>query len=126
MTITVKEMTTYDISDDGSTVTLSLVDDAGNPTSLRFKIPDLGNLSVTLPSLIEAALQRRLRNASFRYAYPIGSWSVEQAADPTSLIVTLRTADGFGVSFCMPRGNAAKLGRSLTEANARPAAVLAH
>ncbi|WP_439541318.1 hypothetical protein [Hyphomicrobium sp.] len=126
MSINVKEMTTYAISDDGKTVTLSLVDEDGKPASLRFQIPDIGNLSMTLPSLIEAALRRQLRDGSFRYAYPIGSWSIEQATDPASLIVTLRTKDGFGVSFSMPRGNALLLADSLSEVDARPTAMLAH
>ncbi len=115
MAINVKEMTTYNISDDGKAVTLSLVDEAGNATSLQFRIPDLGNLAMTLPSLIEAALRRQLRDGSFRYAYPIGSWAIEQSTDPASLIVTLRTRDGFGVSFSLPRGNALQLAQSLSE-----------
>lgn len=52
MTIAVKEMTTYAISDDGKTVILNLIDDTGAATALRFQIPDLGNLAMTLPSLI--------------------------------------------------------------------------
>lgn len=126
MTIHVKEMTTYSISDDGQTVTLRPEDAAGNPTSLQFRIPDLGNLAMALPSLIEAALRRQLRDVSFRYAFPMGSWSVEQSADPASLIVTLRTKDGFGVSFSMPRNNALQLAHSLSEIDLSPAAMLTH
>ncbi|MBX9864636.1 MAG: hypothetical protein K2Y42_18005 [Hyphomicrobium sp.] len=126
MTINVKEMTTYNISDDGETVTLSLEDEAGTATSLKFRIPDLGNLAITLPSLIEAALRRQLRDASFRYAFPMGAWSIEQATDPASLIVTLRTKDGFGVSFSMPRNNALQLAHSLSEIDVGPAAMLTH
>lgn len=126
MAINVKEMTTYNISDDGKTVTLGLEDDAGTSTSLSFQIPDLGNLAMTLPSLIEAALRRQLRDGSFRYAYPIGSWSIEQSTDPSALIVTLRTEDGFGVSFSMPRNNALQLAHSLSETGPKPAAILTH
>lgn len=126
MAIDVKEMTTYAISDDGKTVTLSLVDATGNPTSLRFQIPDLGNLAMTLPTLIEAALRRQLRNNSFRYTYPIGSWVIEQSTDPSSLIVTLRTTDGFGVSFSMPRADVFQFAGALSEVDDKPARVLAH
>lgn len=126
MAINVKELTTYDISEDGNTVTLSLVDEAGNPTSLRFQIADLGNLSMTLPSLIEAAMRRRNRDGSFRFAYPIGSWSIEQATDASALIVTLRTKDGFGVSFCMGRSNAMQLADCLAEVEVAPEATFAH
>lgn len=126
MAINVKELTTYDISEDGSTATLSLVDDAGNPTSLRFQITDLGNLAMTLPSMIEAAMRRRNRDGSYRFAHPIGSWSIEQASDPSALIVTMRTMDGFGVSFCMGRGNAMQFADSLAEVEAAPEAKFTH
>lgn len=113
MNIDVKELTTYHISEDGQTVALRVEDEAGAEASLRFKISELGNLVMTLPSLIEATLKRQHRDTLFRFAYPVGSWSVEEAADPGSLIVTLRTQDGFGVSFAMGRGNAEKLGRAM-------------
>jgi hypothetical protein len=38
-----------------------------------------------------------------RYAFPLASWEVEQSSDPTQSMVTLRTADGFGVCFSIPR-----------------------
>lgn len=126
MTINVKEMPTYNISDDGKTVTLSLEDEAGKPTSLQFHIPDLGNLAMTLPSLIEAALRRQFRDASFRYAYPIGSWSIEQSADPSALIVTLRTKDGVCVSFSMPQNSTLQFANSLSETDLRPMEILTH
>lgn len=126
MTIEVKELTTYKVSEDGQTVVLNLVDKAGSATSLRFQIGDLGNLVMTLPTLIEAALRRKYRDASFRYTYPIGSWAVEAASDPASVIVTLRTEDGFAVSFSMARGNAKELGHSMSSGASRPAAITAH
>lgn len=58
----------------------------------------------------------------------MGSWSIEQAIDPASVIVTLRTSDGFGISFSMERVHAVKLSQSLSdvEIEEKPAAVLAH
>ena len=126
MDIDVRELTTYHISDDGKSVVLKLVDEAGRPTSLSFQIAELGNLVMTLPSLIEAALRRQFRDTSLRYAYPIGSWSIEEASDPTSLIVTLRTKDGFGVSFSMARGKAEELGDSMSKGGTSPSAIVAH
>lgn len=126
MAIIVKEMTTYSISDDGTEITLSLIDKDNNPTSLVFQVPDLGNLAMTLPSLIEAALRRQLRDGSFRYAYPIGSWAIEQSTDPSSLIATLRTKDGFGVSFSMPRAHALQLAHALSINDDSPPPSLVH
>ena len=126
MDVDVRELTTYQISDDGQSVVLKLVDDAGNPASLRFKISELGNLVMTLPSLIEVALRRQYRDTSLRFAYPMGSWSIEEASDPASLIVTLRTKDGFGVSFSMPRGHAEELGNSMQTGGVVRSALTAH
>jgi hypothetical protein len=126
MEIDVKELTTYRISEDGETVAVRLKDGAGIETSLSFPVAALGNLVMTLPGVIEAALQRQFRDAAFRYAYPVGSWSVEEAADPGAVIVTLRTVDGFGVSFSMGRGNAEKLGYSMAGWVAKPSAFTAH
>ena len=126
MNIEVDELTTYKISEDGESVVLRLKDEAGKEISLSFKISDLGNLVMTLPGLIEGALRRQYGDASFRFAYPVGSWSVEEAADPGALIVTMRTQDGFGVSFSMARGNAEKLGRCMTSGVPRPSVLVTH
>jgi len=125
MTRVVKELTTYKISEDGQWVTLKMLDELGAEAALSFGIGELGNLVMTLPGLIETALQRQLRDGSFRFAYPVGSWAIEESTDPSSLIVTLRTKDGFGVSFSMPRGNAMRLAHSLSEVEHKPA-VVAH
>jgi hypothetical protein len=113
MTINVKELTTYDIGGDGKTVDLNLVDEAGNATRLQFQLPDLGNLLMTLPSLIEAALRRQHRDGSYRFAHPVGGWSIEESNDPASVIVSLRTNDGFGVNFSLRRTDAEKLSDAL-------------
>lgn len=126
MDIDVREMTTFHISEDGKSVVLKLTDHAGNPTSLKFQIADLGNLVMTLPGLIEAALRRQYRDTALRFAYPMGSWSIEQASDAASLIVTLRTKDGFGVSFSMARRNAEELANSMQTSGASRSAVTAH
>lgn len=126
MDIDVKELTTYRISEDGETVALRLRDDSGTETSLSFPISALGNLVMTLPGVIEAALQRQYQDASFRYAYPVGSWAVEESVDPGAVIVTLRTTDGFGVSFSMGRGNAEKLGHSIAGWVAGPRMATTH
>ena len=36
-------------------------------------------------------MRRQYRDQSLRYTYPLGSWSLEQATDHTSSIVTLAT-----------------------------------
>jgi hypothetical protein len=128
MKIEVKTLTTYTIEADGQSVSLNVMDAAGNPATVVMRIDELGTLAMTLPGLIEAALRRQYRDAELRYTYPMGSWKVEAASDPNSLIVTLRTSDGFGVSFAMPRTQAEQLGESIAYGSnaTRPAAATAH
>ncbi len=124
--IKVEELTTYSIACDGSSVVLRLTDQTGQPVALTFDIQVLGTLAMTLPTLIEAALRRQYRDASFRYTHPIGDWSIEQSNEPTKLIVTMKTKDGFGVSFSLPRMSAKALGGALSEAVAIASATALH
>jgi hypothetical protein len=125
MDIDVKALTTYAISEDGESVALKLQDATGAEQSLRFPLSELGNLVMTLPGLIESALRRQYCDASFRFAYPVGSWSVEEA-EAGVLILTLRTVDGFGVSFSMARGNAERLGNSIATGALTARALTTH
>lgn len=126
MDISIKEVASYRISDDGTSVVLEMKDESGAVRAWTFKIAELGCLVTTLPGVIESALRRQYRDASLRYAYPIGSWAIEEATDPSSVIVTLRTKDGFGVSFSMTRAEAAEFGRSTTASAAARRVALAH
>jgi hypothetical protein len=68
---------------------------------------------MTLPGLIDKALQTRFGDQSLRYAYPLESWVVEQSSDPTQSMMTLRTVDGFSVCFSIPRQQQSELGEAL-------------
>jgi hypothetical protein len=126
MAISVRELTSYQIGADGKSVELRMKDDTGREHELSFKLAELGNLVLTLPGLIEAALRRQIRDTSFRFTYPMGTWSIEQASDPSKVIVTLRTDDGFGVSFSMASSKAQDLGSALRDVETARMPVLAH
>lgn len=126
MDISIKELASYRISDDGTSVVLEMKDEGGTTRALRFKIAELGCLVTTLPGVIESALRRQYQDTSLRYAYPIGSWAIEETSDPSSMIVTLRTKDGFSVSFSMTRAEAAELGRSTAACATVRRMTLAH
>ncbi|MBS0235638.1 MAG: hypothetical protein JSR99_19395 [Proteobacteria bacterium] len=70
-------------------------------------------LAMTLPNLIDAAIGRQCRDSSCRFTYPLDSWLIEQAVDPSLVILTLRTTDGFGVSFSISRGKAQEISESI-------------
>ena len=118
MKIDSQALTTCEVAADGDAISLGFVDSTGNPATVRLSLNQVGALAMTLPGLIDKALQRRFGDQSLRYAYPLASWLVEQSSDPTQTMVTLRTVDGFSVCFSIPHQQQSELGKALV---ARPA-----
>ena len=58
-------------------------------------------LMMTLPEMMRRALRRQHRDASLRLVDTSGSWEIETSTEPGTLIMTLRTPDGFDVSFAL-------------------------
>ena len=113
MKIDTQALTTCEVAADGGAVSLGFVDAAGSPATIRLSLNQVGALAMTLPGLIDKALQTRFGDQSLRYAYPLASWVVEQSSDPTQGMVTLRTVDGFSVCFSIPRERQSELAEAL-------------
>jgi hypothetical protein len=113
MEIDSQALTTCEIAKDGGAISLGFVDTTGNPATIRLSLNQVSALAMTLPRLIDKALQTRFRDPSLRYAHPLASWVVEQSSDPTQNMVTLRTVDGFSVCFSIPRQQQIELGEAL-------------
>jgi hypothetical protein len=113
MEIDTQALTTCEVAADGGAISLGFVDSTGNPATIRLSLNQVGALAMTLPGLIDKALQTRFGDQSLRYAYPLDSWIVEQSSDPTQAMVTLRTTDGFSVCFSIPRRQQSELGEAL-------------
>ena len=113
MQIETQELTTCEVAPDGGAISLGFVDSSGRPATIRLSLNQVGALAMTLPGLIDKALQTRYGDHSLRYAYPLASWMVEQSTDPTQGMVTLRTVDGFSVCFSIPRQQQSELGEAL-------------
>jgi hypothetical protein len=121
MEIDTQALTTCEVAADGGAISLGFVDSDGKPATIRLSLNQVGALAMTLPGLIDKALQTRFGDQSLRYAYPLASWKVEQSSDPSQGMVTLRTVDGFSVCFSIPREQQSELGEALV---AQPAAKL--
>jgi len=113
MEIDTQALTTCEVTADGGAVSLGFVDSSGKPATIRLSLNQVGALAMTLPGLIDKALQARFGDRSLRYAYPLASWRLEQSSDPTHSMVTLRTVDGFSVCFSIPRAQQSELGEAL-------------
>ena len=113
MEIDTQALTTCEVAADGDAISLGFVDATGTPATIRLSLNQVGALAMTLPGLIDKALQTRFGDQSLRYAYPLASWVVEQSSDPTQGMITLRTVDGFSVCFSIPRAQQSELGEAL-------------
>jgi hypothetical protein len=113
MEIDTQALTDCEVAADGCAISLGFVDSGGKPATIRLSLNEVGALAMTLPGLIDKALQTRFGDQSLRYAYPLASWVVEQSSDPTQGMVTLRTTDGFSVCFSIPREQQSELGEAL-------------
>ena len=119
MRIDTQALTTCEVAADGGAISLGFVDSGGRPATILLSLNEVGALAMTLPGLIDKALQTRFGDQSLRYAYPLASWTVEQSSDPTQGMVTLRTVDGLSVCFSIPVEQQSELGAALA---AQPAA----
>jgi len=126
MEIDTQALTTCEVAPDGGAISLGFVDASGKPATIRLSLNQVGALAMTLPGLIDKALQARFGDQSLRYAYPLASWMVEQSSDPTQGMVTLRTVDGFSVSFSIPREQQSELGEALVAQPAVAATLRPH
>jgi hypothetical protein len=122
MRIDTQALTTCEVTADGGAISLGFVDSGGRPATILLSLNEVGALAMTLPGLIDKALQTRFGDQSLRYAYPLASWSVEQSSDPNQGMVTLRTVDGFSVCFSIPIEQQSELGEALV---AQPAVKVA-
>ncbi len=103
---------------------LNLIDVAGNPVSLQLPFDQAGTLAMTLPGLLTKALKASRIDDSARYIYPLGDWLLEDVADCRALIITLKTTDGFEVSFGAPLDTCRALASALRREATRVAVMV--
>jgi hypothetical protein len=125
-----EELTTCEICQDGKTVRLNFRDRAGEPAFLELPFDQAQSIVMTLPGLLSAALQVRTGNPQSRYVFPLERWALELVGVDSFLLLSLRTDDGFEVSFsvapeiCKALGKAMQTGhKTITEGTAAAAAA---
>ncbi len=67
---------------------------------------------MTLPKMLTAAIQRRRNDPSARLGYPLAKSRTELSTDLSTRILTLKTPDGFTVSFAVSDDPFRELARS--------------
>jgi hypothetical protein len=93
-------LTKCGVTADGETVELELVDESGAPVTLQLPFEQAEAVVMTLPHLLARSLRKRTGDEQARYVFGLDRWSIEDTKEQDCLITTLRTTDGFEVSFC--------------------------
>jgi hypothetical protein len=94
----IRDLLRFEASADVTSASLIAVERHGEPIALNFTVTRLSRLMLTLPKMIDAVVQQRGNHPGLRVVYPLEMLRVELAGDRTR-ILTLRTPDGFAISF---------------------------
>jgi hypothetical protein len=96
-----KKLTVCRVAEDGSNVGLAFLDHAGTRVVLELPLEQAEAVVMTLPHLLARATKLRTGNDDARYVFGLNEWCIE-GANENCLIATLKTTDGFEVSFGIP------------------------
>jgi len=114
-TIRAERLTTFSVAADGSSVSLGVADEEGRAGALMLPAACLKQLMMTLPEMMRQALRLHHDDPSLRLVYPAAGWEVERSTVPGTFIVTLRTADGFHVSFALTAADLSDMANAASE-----------
>src|SRR5215470_8572821 len=89
------------------------MDRSDTAVSVQLPFDQAEAVVMTLPQLLTRAVRRRTGKPEARYVFGLGEWAIEDTKDKDCLIVTLKTTDGFEVSFAIPFGACQALGWNL-------------
>jgi hypothetical protein len=113
MIINCSTLTTCHAVGNGETVMLEFIDEDGRSVSVRLAFEHAQSIAMTLPRLLTQAVKAQTGQDNARYVFPLGEWILEGVEGDQSFIITLKTEDGFEVSFRMPLAASKSLGWSL-------------
>ena len=111
-----QQLTAWPVLPGGNHVALGFARAGGEPHSLVLPIEALTGLLMTLPRILQSALDQREPGGALRVVYPLGAWQLEQTEHDQSLILKLGTVDGFEVAFAVQDDKANALGAALLTA----------
>ena len=95
---------------------LGFDDEDGRPCAISLPIPLLSGLMMTIPRMLNQALETRFPEGSLRMIHELGDWRVERAIGADAAILSLVTPDGFEVTFSVATPQADRLGQTLRHA----------
>ena len=108
-----QQLTTWAVLPGGEQVCLGFAATGGETHRIVLPFAALTGLLMTLPRILQTALDERFPDSTLRAVQPLGEWRLEQSEGDNGLILTLGTRDGFEVAFAVPDEDAGSLGTAL-------------
>ena len=110
-------LTTFDVDPDGRHVRINVRDTTGQLATLVLPAASANQLLMTLPLMVQTALRRTYGDESLRLVHSLDAFKLEagelSAERGQQFILTLRTEDGFAVSFAASEDTLSGVARSI-------------
>jgi hypothetical protein len=110
-----ESLTAWSVVSGGTEIALDFVAIDGELHRIVLPVDILSGLMMTLPRMLQSALDERFPGGSFRVVQWLGNWQLEQQASGDGLILKLGTQDGFEVAFALNAEHAGSLGAALLQ-----------
>jgi hypothetical protein len=110
-----EKLTTWSVLPGGKQISLDFIALDGGRHRIVLPADALSGLMMTLPRMLQSALDEGFPNGSFRVVQTMGNWRLEQPGVAGELILRLGTTDGFEVAFVLNDEHARSLGVALSE-----------
>jgi hypothetical protein len=108
-----QKLTSWAVVPGGEQVCLGFAAAGGETHRIVLPFDALTGLLMTLPRMLQSALDERFPDGTLRIVHPLGLWRLEQTEGDAGLILKLGTPDGFEVAFAVPDEDAGSLGTAL-------------
>src|SRR5215510_13453711 len=113
--VEIKDLTTYEVAPDGSSIRMNFVDVDGKKASIIVPIQNLQQLAFTIPKMVSEALLAAYGNPALRLVHKVELWKLERGDDGKSVILTFATPDHFQMSFAVEEKELARMAEFVGE-----------
>src|ERR1700760_2355874 len=96
-----EQLTNWAVLDGGARVGMDFRGTDQRSHRIVLPFDTLTSLLMTLPRMLQTALDTRFSDGSLRLVQPLGTWRIEQAEATSGLVLRLATPDGFEVAFAL-------------------------
>jgi hypothetical protein len=111
-----RQLTTWAVLPGGTRIRLDFTAADGRTHRIVLPFDTLSGLLMTLPRMLQSALDARFADGSRRVVQRLGTWQLEQLDGEDGVLLKLGTTDGFEVAFMLNDAHTGTLGAALLAA----------